>query len=103
MTTRMISYKAVMTSALDERCLDTQDVESLLGMRPGDAILCTCGILWVTQAGDPDDYMLRRGDVFVASRQGVVLVQALAKATYRLASHTRLFDWRKTWPISFPG
>ena len=59
-----------------QRCLRAQEIERLDGMRPGDAIICTNGVLWVTQAGDPADYLLKKGKKFVASRVGLVLVQA---------------------------
>ncbi len=66
-----------------ERCLCAGQVESLPGLRPGDAILCTRGVLWVTQAGDPDDYLLRAGEQFLASRPGAVLAQALDESACR--------------------
>jgi hypothetical protein len=66
-----------------ERCLCAQEVERLSGIRQGDAIVCRHGALWVTQAGDPEDYMLRKGERFVASREGVVLVQAINEAACR--------------------
>jgi hypothetical protein len=59
-----------------ERCLRAQEIERLDGMRPGDAIICTNGVLWVTQAGDPADYLLKKGKKFVANGVGLVLVQA---------------------------
>jgi hypothetical protein len=60
-----------------ERCLCAGEIERLEGVRPGDAILCTNGVLWVTQEGDPDDHLLVSGDEFVAHHLGLVLVQAL--------------------------
>jgi len=62
----------------DERCLKAQAVERLAGVSKGDMILCTSGVLWVTQEGDPQDYMLRSGERFVADRHGVVVVQAMS-------------------------
>jgi hypothetical protein len=66
-----------------ERCLCAQEVERLAGIREGDAIVCRHGVLWVTQEGDPEDYMLRKGERFVANRQGVVLVQAINESACR--------------------
>jgi hypothetical protein len=103
MTARINSYKNAMTMTPEARCLEPQAVERLPGLRSGDAILCRRGILWVTQEGDPEDSMLRRGEVFIASRQGLVLVQALTQASYRLSRDYKLFDWRRIWPLSFPG
>ena len=89
MTARVNRPKDEMSLILDERRLDPQAVERLPGMQPGDAIVCTCGILWVTQEGDPEDYVLQKGSAFVAKRQGVVVVQTLTKATYRLSSNDK--------------
>ncbi len=66
-----------------ERCLGAREVERLAGIRIGDAIICTSGVLWVTQEGDPEDYLLKQGQKFVANRLGLVLVQALDSACRR--------------------
>jgi len=103
MTTRVISPTEKITTILDERRLGPQAVVRLPAMHSGDAIVCTCGILWVTQEGDPEDYVLQKGSAFVANRQGVVVVQALTKAAYRLSSSCRagirlpldFMTWRK--------
>lgn len=105
MTIRVNRSMDEITSIPNEWNLDSQAVERLSRMDTGTAILCTCGILWVTQAGDLEDYMLQKGDVFVANRRGVVVIQALTKATYRLLSHNKMHDWvRLGWdavPSSF--
>ncbi len=87
----------------DVHRLEPQAVERLVGMYAGDAISCTGGILWVTQDGDPDDYMVRKGETFVARHQGVVVVQALVKSTYHITGNYESFDRRNKWPVSFPG
>jgi Protein of unknown function (DUF2917) len=40
-------------------------------------------VLWITQEGDHEDYMLTQGEKFVANRQGIVLVQALKESACR--------------------
>lgn len=82
MTVRVLNSKINVLPFRDERpqaerCLSAQEIERLAGIRKGDTIVCTNGVLWVTQEGDPEDYMLKNGEKFVANRQGVVLVQAL--------------------------
>lgn len=47
---------------------------------PGSQIVCLQGILWLTQADDPHDYILHPGQRFLATCQGKVVVQALATA-----------------------
>lgn len=92
MTTQVYNPKEQMTLFLAERCLDEQAVGRLPGLHTGDAIVCTSGILWVTQEGDPEDYLLQDGDAFVANCQGLVVVQALTKATYRLSNNYKLMQ-----------
>ena len=72
-THTMINFPATQF----EYCLAAQEVESLDGITAGSAVVCTGGVLWLTQAGDPQDYLLREGEMFVAERPGMVLVQAL--------------------------
>lgn len=62
----------------DERCLSAHEIERLAGVRTGDKVICTHGILWVTQEGDAQDHMLRQGQRFVAERPGVVVIEALS-------------------------
>ena len=95
MTTLVNSFKSEIHWILNERRLEPQAVEQLPGMDCGDAIVCTAGILWVTQAGDPEDYLLQQGSAFVANSQGLVLVQALSEAAYRLSRDYKMYDWRK--------
>lgn len=68
-----------------EQRMSAREIERLAGVRTGDAIVCTTGILWVTQEGDPEDYMLKQGEKFVANRHGVVVVQAMTEAACRFS------------------
>jgi len=54
---------------------DTRDVQ----------ISAVGGHLWVTQQGDPTDYLLRPGEQMVLSRKGAVLIQGLSKGRARMA------------------
>ena len=71
------------TTRSPERQLCAQDVERLAGIDRGDAIMVTQGTLWVTQEGDPQDYVLSEGERFIAHRHGTVVVEALTDATMR--------------------
>jgi hypothetical protein len=71
-----------------KRCLMAQEVERLDGMRPGDTILCTNGVLWVTQEGDPVDYLLKKGDKFLSPTGRPGPVQAVDDCACRF--------WRKS-------
>lgn len=39
------------------------------------------GMLWVTQAGDPRDYVVEPGQKFVVTRPGLAVMQALSQET----------------------
>jgi hypothetical protein len=86
MTTQLNTLKQSLVLIPQECCLTPQQTESLPSLRPADSLVCTCGILWVTQAGDPDDYLLQKGDTFVVSRPSLVVVQAFTQAAYRLST-----------------
>ncbi len=38
------------------------------------------GTAWITQAGDPQDYIVSRGDGFISDRRGLVVVWAMSDA-----------------------
>ena len=42
----------------------------------GLAVRCLGGSLWITQAGDTDDIVLKAGQCFVLDRHGLTLVSA---------------------------
>ena len=68
-----------------EHTLGAREIERLSGVAKGDMIICTRGILWVTQEGDLDDHLLRSGDQFIANRHGVVLVEAMTPGACRFS------------------
>ena len=47
-------------------------------------IVCEKGILWLTQSGDPGDYILMPGDQFAGRKHGKVLIEALRDAIMRI-------------------
>ena len=70
---------------LPERRLCAQVVEQVKGIHRGDAIYVTQGTLWVTQEGDPQDYVLSMGESFIADRRGTVVIEALTDTNLRLS------------------
>lgn len=60
-----------------EHTLSAREIERLSGVSRGDMVICTRGLLWVTQEGDRDDHLLRSGEKFIANRHGVVVVEAM--------------------------
>lgn len=49
-------------------------------------IICVRGLLWITQEGDPTDYVLHRGQSFVPQTAGLVLVEGMHASLIRLVS-----------------
>ena len=82
MTVRLSNQRISILRSQDRRtrsggCLGAQEIERLEGVNAGDTIFCANGVLWVTQEGDPEDYLLKKGEKFVAERPGLVLIQGL--------------------------
>ncbi|WP_372683242.1 DUF2917 domain-containing protein [Desulfosarcina sp.] len=53
----------------------------LMGKRGHQILFCLHGSVWVTQECDIRDYVLERGDAFVVTLPGLVLVRALTQAS----------------------
>ncbi len=63
-----------------EHCLSAEQTVRLDDFQKGSVLVCTKGVLWITQEGDPQDYLLQLGEIFVLEYPGLVLVQALKHA-----------------------
>ena len=64
--------------------LTGKDLFKLSGDARGTQISSAGGNLWVTQQGDPVDYLLRPGEKVMISRQGMVIVQGFPQARVRI-------------------
>ncbi len=60
-----------------EFCLPEKETVAFSGNRKGRRIAVTQGSVWLTQAGDAEDYILAAGQSLRITRAGVVLVQPL--------------------------
>lgn len=49
------------------------------------AIRCVSGCLWVTQTGDPQDYILMPGDSVEFAKKGLVITSALQSSLCQLS------------------
>ncbi|WP_009963843.1 DUF2917 domain-containing protein [Verrucomicrobium spinosum] len=56
--------------------------------QPGGLTRITCvrGVLWITQEGDPTDYVLHQGETFRPQTRGSVLVEGLHASLIRLTA-----------------
>jgi hypothetical protein len=55
-----------------------------LNNKSGSELYCDAGVLWVTQPGDRQDYILLPGDKMVVTTRGKVLVEAMREADFHL-------------------
>jgi hypothetical protein len=60
--------------------LEYRQVFTLPGDRRGGRLTALQGILWVTQQGDEDDFVLGQGESFTVTRRGMVVVQGMCAA-----------------------
>jgi hypothetical protein len=81
-----------MTTKLTLAHRQVHKIEDAGGMR----ISCRSGTVWITVDGDATDYVLERGEIFVAPPQARALVYALADARIDLVEcHSR----KQTMPM----
>lgn len=78
MTTQPRAMKQKVTVRKRLHAQEVQRVISPLGKH----LEVAQGVLWVTQEGDPQDYLLHAGERLVFERRGLALVQALTEAAY---------------------
>lgn len=50
----------------------------------GRRLLCTGGCAWITAPGVPDDIFLHAGEAWEVADDGLVLVEAVGRATVRM-------------------
>lgn len=55
------------------------------GIKPGSTLFCDAGVLWVTQTGDRQDYVLLPGQKMTVTKRGKVLVEAMRDADLLVA------------------
>jgi hypothetical protein len=49
-------------------------------IRPGMTVVCKKGLLWLTQTGAPNDYVLTPGEHLVVENRGGLLIEAIQEA-----------------------
>jgi hypothetical protein len=65
------------------------------GDQRGRVFICHRGIVWITQERDAIDYVLQKGDMFIVTLPGQVLIQALEPASVTVV--TPLSRERSGW------
>jgi hypothetical protein len=67
-----------------ELILHREERLQLPRLRHGLTIECTQGVLWVTRAGDIEDYVLYPGERYAPRHHGKIVVEAMREARVRL-------------------
>ncbi|MEJ2262086.1 MAG: DUF2917 domain-containing protein [Anaerolineales bacterium] len=57
-------------------------------------IICHQGEIWITQAWDLRDYVLKEGDMFLVTLPGTVVVQALKEAEVEISASLKTKPYR---------
>ncbi|MFM9884085.1 MAG: DUF2917 domain-containing protein [Burkholderiales bacterium] len=52
----------------------------------GDSIICTRGLLWVTEDNCPHDIALKQGERYISKGAGAVIVNAFEASTFRVVA-----------------
>lgn len=67
-----------------EVSLQEKDLYRIDEIEPLTTIVCKKGLIWLTQAGDNNDHVLKDGEKFTLNQRGVVLMEALPNAQVRI-------------------
>ena len=65
--------------------IQRRDVLRINKVKPGSTLACDTGVLWVTQNGDRNDYILLPGDKMNVNNRGQLLVEAMRDAALYVA------------------
>lgn len=66
------------------RALPAGQIYQLSGDNRWRVIVCQAGEIWITQAGDVRDYLISAGEMFLITRSGGVVIQALEPASIQV-------------------
>jgi hypothetical protein len=64
--------------------LDNREVFSLARRAGCREIVCTEGVIWVTFPGDPQDYLLNKGERMLTEASSEVVISGIGKAEFSL-------------------
>lgn len=64
--------------------LDDREAFSLPRWSGCREIVCTEGVIWVTFLGDPEDYLLKKGNRIVTTEGGHAVISGIGKSEFSL-------------------
>jgi hypothetical protein len=79
---------------LSTATLRPRQIWEIMGDNRWRFITCQRGEIWITQEGDPRDYVLMEGDMFLITLPGLILVQALEAASVELSPSLKNAPYR---------
>jgi hypothetical protein len=74
--------------------LQSREVWRVHGDNRWRLIICHRGEVWITQAWDLHDYVLKEGDMFLVTLPGAVLIQALKEAEVEISASLKTKPYR---------
>lgn len=75
--------------SLEKKTHQISDTVSFDARNLGEELRMVEGLLWITQEGDPTDYLVGPGESFVVTRPGRVVVQSLTPESRFVFEETR--------------
>ena len=63
--------------------------------QPAARVICTDGVIWLTQQCDPQDHLLKSGQSFTIDQQGTVLMQGLPCGKVLVLDHDKMPSYPK--------
>jgi hypothetical protein len=82
-----------------EIVMDKGEIICIDGDARGLEISSFTGTLWITQIGDPNDYIISSGNRFKISQKGRVAVTACKTAKAHFSSSVRLLNRPDPWQV----
>lgn len=77
------------------------DLWRMGGHNRWSVIVCLRGVVWITQEHDPRDYVLARGEMFLVTQPGTVLIGGVEDASLQITLPVRTAPFRGPLP-AFP-
>lgn len=72
------------------KCLQKNSLLNLKGNHQGEKLSCVRGVVWITQAGNPEDIYLHEGETFEISATGSILIQGMVESRLKITRGRRM-------------
>lgn len=100
LTKPRILYQIAEKINSDAGCfLQQGEIQRLTGDHRWQLIFCQKGSLWITQENDLNDYVLEKGEGFLISQRGRVVIQARKSSRLGISHALTQTVYRGPWKI----